>query len=131
MSGRLVDRLAQRVDDLVQVLLLTDQRRRQRHRVAREAQQQTLVEAAVEDILSARAGHVATGRGKFHGTHQSNVADVDHVRQALQGVHLLLPVRSQRGGILKQLLLLEDIQGSDTSGHRQRVTTVGDQISHR
>ena len=78
MSGRLVDRLAQRVDDLVEVLLLADQRRRHRHGIAGEAQQQALVEAAVEDVLGTRTALAASV--------QNSAIEAGHFRISIGGV---------------------------------------------
>ena len=124
MSRRLLQGLADDVHDLVDVLFLHDQRGRQGQRGVGVAAVQALGEAAVPDVFAARAGDGAVGRGDLHSTHQAHVADVHDVRQALQGVQLGLPVLGKLRGVLKHVLLLEDLQGGEARSHRQRVTTV-------
>jgi len=123
-SSRLLDALAQGVDDLVDHLLVGKERRRQGNQRASGANEHTLVEAAIEDVDGALVGHRSSG-DQLHRTHQTDVADVDHVGQTLERVDGLLEVGSQLVGALEQVLLLEDLQGSDTCSHSQRMTTVG------
>src|SRR5687768_14004313 len=69
---------AQRVDDLVDVLALDDQRRRQRDDVAGGTYQHALVEAVEEDVERALA-RLTGDRLQLDAAHQAEVADVDHV----------------------------------------------------
>jgi len=123
VSRRLLQGLADDVDDLVDVLFFHHQRRGQGQGSVGVAAVQSLGEAAVPDILAARAGDGSVGRGDLHRTHQAHVADVHHVRQALQGVQLGLPVLGELRGVLDDVLLLEDLKSGEARRHRQRVTT--------
>ncbi len=124
MSRRLLQGLTDDVHDLVDVLFFHYQWRGQSQGSVGVAAVQALGEAAVPDILAARAGDGSVGRGDLHSAHQAHVADVDHVRQALQGVQLGLPVLGELRGVLDHVLLLEDLESGETRRHRQRVTTV-------
>src|SRR6185503_20384818 len=73
-----LDCAAQRVDDLVDVLTLDDQRRRQRDDVAGGAQKHAFVEAVEEDVERA-LGRLTGDRLQLDAAHQTEVANVDHV----------------------------------------------------
>jgi flagellar biosynthesis/type III secretory pathway chaperone len=82
-SGRALQRIAEDRDDILEMLLLCDQRRREGDDVAGHADQQALLEAIDEDVIGARARR-AVARGQFDAGDEADRADVDDVRQTLQ-----------------------------------------------
>jgi hypothetical protein len=62
--------------------------------------------------------------GHFDSTHESDVADIDHVRQAFQRVKQLLEVRLKDSRILEYGLLLVYLEGSNAGRHGEGVSTV-------
>jgi len=66
----------------------------------------------------------ASDGGHFDSTHESDVADIDHVRQALQRVKQLLEVRLKDSRILEYGLLLVHLEGSYAGRHGEGVSTV-------
>src|SRR3954467_4381872 len=97
-SGDGLDRLAGDLDDLVDLVLLDDQRRRHGERVARLAHHQAEIEGLHERLVAARADRPLGSEIDAAG--HAEVADVGDVGQALQRVHALLPVRRQLGRAL-------------------------------
>src|SRR3954453_17065193 len=81
-SGDGLDRLAGDLDDLVDLVLLDDQRRRHGERVARLAPPQAGVEGLPERLVAARTDR-AFGR-EVDAAGEPEVADVGDVGQALQ-----------------------------------------------
>ena len=64
----------------------------------------------------------ASDGGHFDSTHESDVADIDHVRQALQGVQQLLEVRLEGSRVLEYALLLVHLEGGDAGRHGEGVS---------
>ena len=121
-SSRLLNALGQSIDDLINMLLLSNERRRQSDERASGTKEHALLEAAVKDVQRASVGH-RSGGSDLDCTHQTDVADVDDVGQTLQRVQSLLEVGSQLVGALEDVLLLEHLQSSNTRSHSQRMTT--------
>jgi hypothetical protein len=87
--------ISPRVPVIWSICIVHDQRRRQRDDVAGAAHQQpAVVEAAPEHLVAAAAGGIAARR-QLDRADQPEVADVDHVGQALQRMQPFLPVFAQ------------------------------------
>ena len=92
VSIRRLEDASENIDELVDLLLLDDQRRRERDGVAGGAHE----EAAIERLDEARSAPAAIGllwdRIELDGADQPDIADVDDVRQTFQRMNRLLPI---------------------------------------
>ena len=107
--------LRQRPEELVDLGLGDDQRRRQRDDVAGGADQQPLLvglEEGGEGALGRRAGD----RLELDRADQAAVPEVDDVRQALEAVERVLPVLGDLRAAVEQPLLLVDVEGGEAGG---------------
>ena len=112
---------------------MDDQRRRQGDDVAGRAHEDAAVEGLDEARVRAPAGFVREGL-ELDGADETDVADVDDVRQAAQGMHCLLPIRRQLRGARQQALLLQRVEGRDGRGAGQRMAGIRiavEQLDHR
>jgi len=83
LSSRPLQCIAKDGDDRFYLSTLDDERRRESDNVAGYADQQAPLEAIDEDIIGARARRTITRR-QFDGADKAEIADIDHMRQALQ-----------------------------------------------
>src|SRR6476469_1319376 len=111
-SGGRLDRVSQDRDDLVDMAALGNQGRRHRKGIAALAQIKPAVEAIDHDVKAARARRVLAG-SYLDGAHQAFVADVDHVRKALERMQRILPVTGERASAREQALVLVDVERRD------------------
>src|SRR4051794_28468935 len=74
-----LQRLAQRIDHLVDVLLLGDVRRREHDRIARHAREHALVPETIEEQFVPALARRARTRRYFDAADHPDVADADHV----------------------------------------------------
>ena len=88
--------LGDRAEQLVDLRLVDDQRRRQRDDVAGGADQHALVSKHFRKTSKARAVGLPGDRLQLDAADQAEVADVDDVRQALQRVRRVLPIGRDR-----------------------------------
>ena len=125
------------IDELVDLLLLDDQRRRQRNGVAGGPNQEPALERLDEARMGALAG-LARDRIELDGADQPDIADVDDMRQALQRMDRVLPIGRELRGARQQPLLLIGLERGDRrrAGHRVAgigvaVEQVDDLLRHR
>src|SRR3990170_664808 len=115
LSIRRLEDAGKDLDKLIDLLLLDDERRRERDDVAGCAHQ----ESAVERLDEARMGAFARFAGdglQLDGADQPDIADVDDMRQALQRMHRLLPIGRKLRGAREQAILLVDLKRRDGGG---------------
>src|SRR4029077_18904502 len=92
--------------------------------LARIADQNAPLETALEDLCGPRSRR-AVARLQLHRPDEAEVADVDHVWAALEGVDGVGPGWREGGGAGEQPLLRIDLQGREPRGGGQRVAGIG------
>ncbi len=90
----------------------------------RTARQHAFLQALQEHRVAARP-RLAGNRLQIDPRHQAEIADVDHVRRALQGVHRLLEAGREIARALEELLLVIEREGGLRGGGCERVAGVG------
>ena len=112
------------VDQLVDLALGDDQRRRQRDDVAGGADQRAALERLHEGREGA-LGRLAGDRLQLDRADQADVADVDDVRLALQRMQRVLPIGRELGAARQQALLLVGVERAEAGGAGDRIARIG------
>src|SRR3990170_3833366 len=123
-SIRSLEHAREDIDQLVDLLLFDDERRRERDDVTGGADE----EAALERLDEARVGALRwlAGDGiELDGADQPDIANVDDVRKALERVDRVLPIRRKLRRARQQSLLLIGLQRGDAGCAGDRVAGVG------
>ena len=104
--------------------LFANQRRRHGDDIGRHADQHAIIEAAAEDIQRALR-RLAGARRQFHRANQADIANINHVRQALQRMHRILPIGFQRQRPARQILGTMQFQRGNRRRRRQGMAGIG------
>src|SRR4030042_1426732 len=111
-SIRSLKHARQDIDELVDLLLFDDERRRERDDVTGGADQ----EAALERLDEERVGALCRLAGvgiELDSADQPDIANVDDVRKALERVDCVLPIGRKLRRARQQSLFLVDLQRGD------------------
>src|SRR3972149_5634447 len=123
-SIRSLEHAREDIDELVDLLFLEYERRRERDDVTGGADE----EAALERLDEARVGALRwlAGDGiELDGADQPDIANVDDVRKALERVDCVLPIGRKLRRARQQSLFLVDLQRGDAGCAGNRVARIG------
>src|SRR6516165_4160037 len=124
LSIRGLEDARENLEELIDLALLDNKRWRKRDNVAGGAHQETSIER-LDEAGMRPLRRFARNRIELDSANQSDIADIDDMRQAFERVHRVLPIGRKLRRTRDQPLLFIDLKRRDRCGAGDRVARIG------